>query len=450
MSTGLTQVDHYYKIRACDNTNNCGAFTEPVSMLPTGRYTSPPELMDDPEVTDVTTKKATITWATDRSCDTKVQYGTSSDDYFDEEPSNSNQTTAHEINLDNLDPGTKYYVTAKWTDEDGNTGMSEEFEFETEPAPTVTDPGVKTAGIASVVLQYTVKDASKVRIYYGKTTAFGGTVELSTSTDETTYNTTIDVLEDGTKYFYKINTFDTEDDEYEGNILSFETLPRPRIADVRVQQVIGTAQPTVLVSWSTNTETSSIVTYYPEGNTGSARDEVNVALTKGEHRMLIRGLVSQTPYVLIVKGRDVAGNEASSDAQRFNTASDTRPPIVSNLKVEGTIVSSADGVQTAQLVVSWDTDEGATSQVEYGEGTGVTYAQKTQEDSSLTFNHVVVISGLTPSKVYHLKAISKDKAVNIGSSVDTVVITPKSTDSAMNLVITNLQQVFGFLGELNK
>ena len=450
VSTGLTQVDHYYKIRACDNTNNCGAFTEPVSMLPTGRYTSPPELMDDPEVTDITTKKATITWATDRSCDTKVQYGTSSDDYFDEEPSNSNQTTAHEINLDNLDPGTKYYVTAKWTDEDGNTGMSEEFEFETEPAPTVTDPGVKTAGIASVVLQYTVKDASKVRIYYGKTTAFGGTVELSTSTDETTYNTTIDVLEDGTKYFYKINTFDTEDDEYEGNILSFETLPRPRIADVRVQQVIGTAQPTVLVSWSTNTDTSSIVTYYPEGNTGSARDEVNVALTKGEHRMLIRGLVSQTPYVLIVKGRDVAGNEASSDAQRFNTASDTRPPIVSNLKVEGTIVSSADGVQTAQLVVSWDTDEGATSQVEYGEGTGVTYAQKTQEDSSLTFNHVVVISGLTPSKVYHLKAISKDKAVNIGSSVDTVVITPKSTDSAMNLVITNLQQVFGFLGELNK
>ena len=449
VSTGLTQVAHYYKIKACDNTNNCGAFTTPVSMIPTGRYTSPPEILDDPEVTNITTKKATISWATDRTCDTKIQYGTSSDDYFDEEPSNSNQTTAHEISLDNLDPGTTYYFVAKWTDEDGNTGISEEFEFATEPAPTITDPSPKSIGISSVVLQYTVKDASKVQIYYGKTTAFGGLVELSTSVEETTYNTTIDELEDGTKYFYKINTFDTEDDEYEGNILSFETLPRPRIAGVKVQQVVGTAQPTVLVSWDTNTEVSSIVTYYPEGNVSAARDEVNVALTKGQHQILIRGLISQTPYALVVKGRDRAGNEASSEVQRFNTASDTRPPLIANLKVEGVIVSTADGGQTAQLVVSWDTDEGATSQIEFGEGTGTTYAQKSQEDSNLTFNHVVVLTGLTPSKVYHLRAISKDKIGNDGQSVDTVVITPKSSDSALNLVITNLQQVFGFLKNID-
>lgn len=450
VSTGLTQVLHYYKIEACDSTNNCGASTEAVSMLPTGRYTSAPAIIDEPVVSGITTKKALITWATDRTCDTKIQYGTGSGDYFSEEPSNSTQTTAHEIALDNLDPGTKYFVVAKWTDEDGNTGVSEEIEFETAPAPTVKDPTLKIAGISSVILQYTVKDASKIRIYYGKTSAFGGTVELSTSTEETTYNTTIDELEDGVKYFYKINTFDTEDDEYEGSILSFETLPRPKIAAVKVQQVVGTAQPTVLISWNTNTEVSSIVTYYPEGDTAAARDEVNVALTKGEHRILIRGLIPQTPYLLIVKGRDKAGNEASSEAQRFNTASDTRPPAISNLKVEGTIVATADGAQSAQLVVSWDTDEGATSQVEFGEGTGTTYSQKSQEDNGLTFNHVVVISGLTPSKVYHLKAVARDKAGNGGASVDTVVITPKSTDSAMNLVITNLQQVFGFLGSINR
>lgn len=450
VSTGLTQVTHYYKIKACDSTNNCGASTTAVSMLPTGRFTEAPGLIDEPVVSNITTKKSTITWATDRTCDTKIQYGTDSEDYFNEEPSNSTQTTAHEIALDNLDPGTKYYFVAKWTDEDGNTGLSEEAFFTTAPAPTVTDPIVKTVGIASVILQYTVQDASKIRIYYGKTTVFGGTVELSTSTDETTYNTTLEDLEDGTKYFYKINTFDTEDDEYEGNILSFETLPRPKIAGVKVQQVVGTAQPTVLISWDTNTEVSSIVTYYPEGDTAAARDEVNVSLIRGEHRMLIRGLIPQTPYTLLVKGRDKAGNEAVSDAQRFNTASDTRPPVISNLKVEGAIVSTADGAQSAQLVVSWDTDEGASSQVEFGEGTGSTYSQKSQEDSSLTFNHVVVISGLTPSKVYHLKAVARDKAGNSGGSVDTVVITPKSTDSAMNLVITNLQQVFGFLGGLTK
>jgi len=68
----------------------------------------------------------------------------------------------------------------------------------------------------------------------------------------------------------------------------------------------------------------------------------------------------------------------------------------------------------------------------------------------LTFNHLVIISGLTPSKVYHLRAIAKDKAGNIGRSIDTVTITPKATENALNLVITNLQEAFGFIGNLKK
>jgi hypothetical protein len=96
--------------------------------------------------------------------------------------------------------------------------------------------------------------------------------------------------------------------------------------------------------------------------------------------------------------------------------------------------------------VSWNTDEPATSQVEFGEGTGSDYSSKTQEDSNLTNNHLVIISGLSPSKVYHLRSISKDKAGNVGNSIDTVTITPKATDNALNLVITNLQAAFGFIG----
>ena len=103
---------------------------------------------------------------------------------------------------------------------------------------------------------------------------------------------------------------------------------------------------------------------------------------------------------------------------------------------------------TAQLLVSWNTDEAGASQVEFGEGTGTTYAQKSQEDANLTLNHLVIISGLTPSKVYHLKALSKDKASNMGESIDTVTITPKATENALNLVVSNLQEAFGFLGNI--
>lgn len=449
VDTGLLQQTYYYKVKACDNVNNCGAFTSEVSMLPTGKFTEPATLDKEPTVTNITTKKATISWSTNRTSDTKVQYGTSSGSYFDEEPSNSAQVAAHTISLSNLSPGTTYYFKAKWTDEDGNTGISKEYNFKTEPAPVIKDVAPKSVGINSTLLQFTISGASKVKIYYGESTAFGGIQEVTTSTAEATYTALISDLKDGTKYYYKLAPFDVEGAEYDNQINSFETLPKPKIADVTVQQVKGTAQPTVLISWTTNTETSSIITYYPENNPAEARDEVNVSLINGAHKMLLRGLKTQTTYALIVKARDAIGNEVSSDINRFTTSTDTRPPLISDLKIEGGVIKSGDGSQLAQLIVSWNTDEPATSQVEYGEGTGTNYSQKTQSDTNLTYNHLVVISGLQTSKAYHLRAISTDQTGNTVNSIDNVTITPKATDNALDLVISNLQEAFGFLGDIN-
>ena len=447
VDTGLLQQTYYYTVKACDNVENCGVATAVVSLLPDGRYTSAPALSSGPTVSNVTTKAASISWSTDRSSDSKVQYGTSPGTYFVSEPSNSTKVTDHSIALSNLSPGTTYYYKAKWTDEDGNTGVSAEKNFTTEPAPSVKDVSVPTLGLDSAIAQFTSTGASSVKIFYGTTTAFGGVKEVSTSTSETTYTVTIDELLDGTKYYYKINAFDAEDNEYEGTILDFTTMPRPKISTVRIQQVKNTAKSTVLVTWQTNTATSSIVTYYPTDAPTQAQDEVNVNLANGAHRILIRGLLANTPYTLVVKGRDKAGNEAVSETQRFTTAIDTRPAQISDLRVESTIQSSGNDndLTTAQLIVSWTTDEPATSQVEFGEGTGVTYTQQSQEDSSLTINHYVVISGLTPSKVYHLRAISKDVVGNDTRSSDTVMITARATDDALGLVISNLGQVFSFL-----
>ncbi|MFZ1626173.1 MAG: LamG-like jellyroll fold domain-containing protein [Candidatus Moraniibacteriota bacterium] len=447
VDTGLLQQRYYYKVRACDNVHNCGSFSTAVELLPSGRFTTAAELSTEPKVSLVTTRSATISWGTDRTSDSKIQYGKGARSYFSEEPSNSDQLTDHEIKLSNLSPGTRYYFKAKWTDEDGNTGVSTEDSFETLPAPTVTDPQAKSLGLSSVVLEFTAEDANSVRIYYGTTASFGSVKQIATSTTKTTYDVTLDNLLDGTKYFYKINTLDSEEEEYDGSTLSFETLPRPKISNVRIQQVRGSAQTVMLVSWSTNTETSSIVTYYPEGRPEESRDEVNVKLQKGEHKVIVRSLVPQTPYVLVVKGRDKAGNEAGSDSQRFTTATDNRPPQVIDVNVEGSVsTKSTENTETqseAQLVVSWSTDEQSTSQVEYGEGTGSTYSQKTQEDGNLVTNHTVIISGLTPSKVYHVRVVSRDKASNVGNSVDTVAITPKATANALDLVITSLRSILG-------
>jgi hypothetical protein len=455
-TSGLSYVDntpssteYYYKVYAKDGANAQSSGTNAVTITPTGKWTSAPGLSSGPSVGSISVRKATITWSTDRSSDSKVEFGTTSNSYNDVEPSNSNQVTSHSIQLTGLNPGTGYYYRVKWTDEDGNTGTSDEGSFTTNAAPSVQDVKASSVALTSALLTFTSNGANSVKIYYGTTTSFGGAITLSTSTSQTTYSQQLTGLLDGTKYYYKINTFDSDGTEYDGTVLDFTTLPRPRITNVRIQQVSNTAQSTILVSWTTNTEVSSIVTYYPQGDTASARDEVNVALTKGEHKIIVRGLLPQTDYILLVKGRDKIGNEATSDTQRLTTATDTRPPQISDLNVEGTAIpptTSTAQATTAQLVVSWNTDEPATSQVEFGEGTGSDYSSKTQEDSNLTNNHLVIISGLSPSKVYHLRSISKDKAGNVGNSIDTVTITPKATDNALNLVITNLQAAFGFIG----
>lgn len=454
-TSGISYVDntpastkYYYKVYTKDGANALSSGTNAVSITPTGRYTTAPTLSSGPEASSITTKKAKIKWSTSRSSDSKVAFGTSKDSYNTEEPSSSSQVTDHEISLTGLTAGTTYHYKAKWTDEDGNTGESEEKNFTTAAAPTVHDVVTKNIALTSAIIEYTVKDTSKVKIYYGTTTSFGGIKEISTSTTETTYTTQLAELTDDTKYYYKINKYDSENAEYEGDVYSFETLPRPKISNVVLETVANTAETTIRVSWKTNTEVSSIITFYPENDPSNTRDEVKVALEKGERTMVIRGLLPQTKYLLVVKGRDKLGNEASSDLQRFTTSTDTRPPRILNLKViGGTIppVGFAAGEVKAQLIITWDTDEPATSQVEFGQGSGVDYSQKSQYDGNIGTNHTVILSGLIPSQVYHFRALSADSAGNTATSVDTATIAPKATRSALDLVIKNLSEAFGFV-----
>lgn len=449
IGTNLQQVVYYYKVRACDSTNNCGAFTEPVSLYPDGRFTEPAILLSQPKVADITTRRAVISWATDRNSDTRIQYGLASGDYFEEEPSNSNQKTHHELSLNNLTPGTRYFLVAKWTDEDGNIGTSDEFTFETTAAPTIKSVSVPSTTLSAALIQFTSINASGVSLYYGKGAVLGAAKSIDTSLAESTYTVLIDELEDGTAYSFRINSVDADGFEYDGTVFEFNTLPRPRISNMEIQEVRGTAQPSVTVRWETNVETTSVVSYYPTGSPNDALDRVNLTRTQGAHEQLVTALLPNTEYTLIARGVDSYGNETQSDPQVFTTSVDTRPPRITNLQVDTTIQRlQTDGVSLAQIIVTWNTDELATSQIEYGEGTGTTYAQKTQEDTNPKTNHSVVISGLSPSKVYHLRTASQDSAGNIGHSVDTVTITPKITSNALDLVISNLSEIFGFLRNL--
>ena len=116
-----------------DNTDESKAspsYSLSVSITPKGAYTVPAELVSSPVTSNITTRRATISWVTARNSDSRIVYGLTQGEYFPDDTGNSKQVTEHVTNLTNLLPSTTYYYKARWTDEDGNLGESTEQSFE--------------------------------------------------------------------------------------------------------------------------------------------------------------------------------------------------------------------------------------------------------------------------------------------------------------------------------
>ena len=455
-TTGLSYVDntpesalYYYYVVTEDGARAMSSDSLTVSITPTGRYTTPANLETGPTVTAISDNSATISWSTDRNSDSKIEYGTSSGNYYTTEPYVPTQVTAHVITLTNLQPSTTYYYKALWTDTDGNTGSSQESTFTTNPPPEVSNVSVNNVGLHSAYISFAISNAVQAQVQYGTTTAFGGNNTIQTSPTTGTYSVPLLNLSSGTQYYYRIVMTDQSGNIYNSDTYNnLITLPQPTISNIQLYSIANTPEPSILVEWDTNTGVSSIVSYWQGNNTGSTQNITNVTLISGMHKMIITGLNSQKRYNLVVKGIDKDGNEAVSAIQTFTTPINTVPPIITGLTTQSQIMSGTSG-NKSQIIVSWTTDKPATSQVEFNQGDGGSYSQKSSEDSHYVLNHIVVISNLPTSTVFHLKAISTDESGNTGYSSDNITITPQATESALNLVLGNLEQVFGFLGNLN-
>jgi hypothetical protein len=193
------------------------------------------------------------------------------------------------------------------------------------------------------------------------------------------------------------------------------------------------------VSWTTNVPATSDITY---GQPGQAQQEDINSDFVTNHSMTISNMPYNTPYDLVARSTDELGNTAVSDQQVFHTGLDTRPPIISDITIQPSIRGTGASAQ-GQLVISWKTDKAGTSQVAYGEGSSGNYSAKTAEDTALVTNHVVVVSNLSTSEVYHLQVLSKDADGVRGVSGDQTTIIGQASDSALSIVFNALQSIFG-------
>lgn len=442
VDSGLNQTRYYYKVRACDSANNCGAYGATAQATPTGKFTTPAGITAQPSISGISTKKATIRWSTDRASDSKISLGTASGKYEPFQVASLAQVTDHKVELANLTPGTTYFAKATWTDEDGNTGYSSEFSFKTEPAPSTQEVTTSRIGLNTAQIRFTSISAAKVVIQFGKSDNFGGVREISTSLTKSSYDTVLTGLDDGTKYFYRLNTFDAEGNEYTGStVLTFTTPPRPRINNLSFQPVEGEPTSTQKVTWSTNVPTTSLVRLTSIND--PAKEYTDPGM-KTEHEVIISDLLDDSEYNLVAESRDKDGNLAVSDVQVLKTALDTRPPKIFDISIETTIKGSGAEAR-GQVIVSWKTDEPATSQVAYAEGSQAkVFNNKTSKDESLSTEHIVIVSDLPTSRVYSVRPISEDKGQNSSDGDISSAIIGRASDSVLTVVLNSMKRIFGF------
>lgn len=447
LDSGLeTANTYYYKINAEDNAKAEGDFSDVVSKQPTGRYLVPPAYTSDPEVT-VTSTTATISWTTDRGSSSFVNYDTTVD--LQESKGSLEETLVHEVELTGLNPSTTYYYKVQSFDEARDysleEALSEQYTFTTSVAPVISDVKVEDVRQTTALVRWKTTTVSTSVIKYGQTTGYGQTIDDSSSGALTLHTVKLEGLEAESLYHVKITGTDVDGNLLESDDYVFQTLAFPRIFNVGFEPVKEASSATIKIAWETNVDTDTIVEYAPEGE--SFQEEANSELVK-THEIILSDLQDNTVYQFRAKGRDQYGNVETSEILKYDTPFDTRPPKISEISLETAILGTGKEA-TSQIIISWKTDEIATSQVEYGEGVGgSSYTNKTVEDGTMTNSHVVIISDLTPSKSYHLRVISKDGAANETKSEDNVIITGRATESVFDLILTNLQEIFGWLGKV--
>lgn len=484
------EKSYYYKVRAVDNAGSESIFSNVVSESPVGRYTDPPSAGGIPSVA-VGSTTATVSWQTSRSAFGTVEYGRTSG--YGSAASSVLQTAAHSVKITGLSPGTDYHFRVHSLDDSSLVGYdramaySGDFTFTTLNQADIANVQVSDISLESGVISWDTASLSSSQIDYGLSSEYGQTVIVSTTADEATHTARLTNLDHSTQYHFRIKGITVDETEIFSEDYTFNTLTFPTVTAMVMNTDQAAAGATLVLAWATNVPTTGTVQYQPVDidlgalrgtNLGSrllstntagegldvgelqslSQDELALlpAIPTGEvetiyqgelskrHIQRISGLKDGAMYVITVRGTDEYGNEAIGDPIRYVTGADTRSPEIQNLIME-TPISGTGAEASASIIISWETDEPAYGQIHWGIGAGAEFPNSTEKTSEPTMKHVLILRDLQPTQSYHLKVNATDIAGNITTTDDMVVVTPTAQQAAFDIVLKNLEDIFGFL-----
>ncbi|MFZ5876797.1 MAG: fibronectin type III domain-containing protein [Nitrospirota bacterium] len=433
--SGLTPATTYhFRVVSLDATGNVAVSADYMLTTAAAADTTAPTLSSI-AAGSVTGTGAVITWTTNEAASTQVEYGPTTA-YGASTAFNATLLTAHSAALSGLQAATTYNYRVRSTDAAGNTAVSGNQTFTTVAAPDTTAPVISgttasTTGATSAVITWTTNEASTSIVEYGSTTAYGSS--STNATLVTSHSLTLTGLAASTVYHYRVRSTDAAGNTASSSDFSFTTsaapdTTAPTLSSIAAGSVTGTG---AVITWTTNEAASTQVEYGPT-TAYDASTALNATLLTA-HSAALSGLQAATTYNYRVRSTDAAGNTAVSGNRTFTTAAapDTTGPSIFNVATTDVTPTSA--------VVTWTTNEPATSQVEYGATTS--YGQRSVANATLLTTHRETLSGLSPGTSYHLRVRSADAAGNLSVSGDRVVVIPSAPDTTPPQDVQNFSGV---------
>ena len=356
------------------------------------------------EVSEVGKDSITITWETDEEADSTVNFGLQPNLGIVRKP--VAERTTHSITLENLDPGRVYYFRVISADENGNQGISADYQVETSGQ---SQPG-SGEGQAQAPGQ--------------------GQGSGSTESDTTTQTTTSSV-EEVIEQIQQITSQQQLQEILEETIEAVQGITEDLtiVGPPTVEPLTTSA----IVSWTTDRESSSEVLFSPSDSfTGTNYEfsQSNPDERTSEHEVRLIGLEPFTEYSFKVRSTDEF--DITGESANFTFTTKAEAPNIRNLRVVKVEENSA--------TLAWDTTVPATALVEYQNLT--TGAENSVGRPTLATTHQMQISDLTLGTRYVAFAIAENTGGDRVRSQPIQFVTVRDQEPPIISNVTNESTLF--------
>lgn len=442
--------------------------------------TTPPVILSA-TTTDIGAFNASVTLATDKEVSAFIEYGETPT--YSDSVGSKEFTTSKVMKLKKLQTGTQYHYRIIVRDHSGNETTSEDKIFTTKfvselladrsfldkatdlqgkieallesALPSLSPPHVSVPEVfnieessASISWDTNIKTIGHLRYasdeeYIKNTNDY--TLDVPAGLDkEIKHNVDLADLKPNTKYHIQAKAYVFPQLEGKTEDITFMTKAAKIKASIAEKKNDG-----FTIFWSTDEPTTSVVDY-KNVKTGE-KNRMTDDGKKLYHSVKIEHLPSATAYEVRVSGINEKGNSVeSAETLYVMTSADTTSPVITNFKVDNALVPGRnDRIQT---VVGWMTDEPANSVVYYEEGAGSIatsserqLANKIDSLDSYVGNHIIIIPNLKPGSIYRIKVSSSDESGNIRTFGPRTIITPRQTESVLDVIFKNFEDTFKFL-----